>query len=102
MAGAALLPSNASAQAPQQHASGPSRWAPHPGAGNPGVRLRIRGEMAMTTQVAPVVGQDRAQDLMRLGWAIAELRGRVYFRPADPGCIAGNGVARFQHSLPLY
>jgi hypothetical protein len=56
----------------------------------------------MTTPTAPVVGQDRAQDLIRLGWAIAELRGRVYFRPADPGCIAGNGVARSQHALPLY
>jgi hypothetical protein len=54
------------------------------------------------TQVAPVVGEDRAHDLMRLGWAIAELRGRVYFRQTDPGCIAGNGVVRFQHSLPLY
>ncbi len=55
----------------------------------------------MTTPASPVVEQNRAQDLMRLGWAIAELRGRVYFRPVDPGCMAGKAVARADHSLPL-
>jgi hypothetical protein len=55
----------------------------------------------MNTPVTPVVTQNRAQDLMRLGWAVAELRGRVYFRSGDPGCIAAKGVIRTHHSLPL-
>jgi hypothetical protein len=55
----------------------------------------------MTTPVSPVVEPDRAQDLMRFGWAIAELRGRVYFRPDDPGCMVGKAAVRVDHSLPL-
>src|SRR5215831_13395301 len=58
--------------------------------------------MEVTDPVGSLVGRDRAQVLMRLGWAIAELRGRVYFRPADPGCIVGKAAPRIQHSLPLY
>jgi len=50
---------------------------------------------------APAVNQNRAQDLMRLGWAIAELRGRLYFGAADPGRIADPATVRADHSLPL-
>jgi hypothetical protein len=62
----------------------------------------MKGNMEVTDQVGSLVERERAQVLMRLGWAIAELRGRVYFRPADPGCIVGKTVPRIQHSLPLY
>jgi hypothetical protein len=59
-------------------------------------------ETAMTAHVSPVVETNRAQDLMRLGWAIAEIRGRVYFRPSDPGCIAGQAAVHASHPLPLF
>lgn len=50
------------------------------------------------------VSAERALEVMRLGWAIAELRGRVYFGKSDPGRLIVEEVAsvrRVGHGLPL-
>ena len=47
------------------------------------------------------VSTGRAQDLMRLGWAIAELRGRLYFGEKDPGRLVTSHLVRTDHALPL-
>lgn len=54
--------------------------------------------------VRGTVDAERALMLMRLGWAIAELRGRVYFGESDPGRLILEKVAsvrRDGHGLPL-
>src|ERR1035437_5109732 len=47
------------------------------------------------------VEPDRAKDLMRLGWAVAELRGRVGFGLNDPGRLIPAQPVRTDHALPL-
>jgi hypothetical protein len=47
------------------------------------------------------VEPDRAKDLMRLGWAIAELRGRLGFGSRDPGRLIQAEPVRTDHALPL-
>lgn len=47
------------------------------------------------------VEPDRAKDLMRLGWAVAELRGRVGFGLNDPGRLIQAQPVRTDHALPL-
>ena len=54
---------------------------------------------ARLSSAAPV-STDRARDLMRFGWAIAELRGRLYFGDVDPGRVLAQ-LKRSDHALPL-
>jgi hypothetical protein len=44
---------------------------------------------------------DRAKDLMRLGWSLAELRGRIQFGDTDPGRLFEVQPQRTGHALPL-
>ena len=50
-----------------------------------------------------IVSSDRAKELLRFGWAIAELRGRVFFGPSDPGRLSDHatGTVRTGHMPPL-
>lgn len=45
--------------------------------------------------------QQRELDLMRFGWALAELRGRLYFGDQDPGRLIPEGPPRANHALPI-
>jgi hypothetical protein len=59
--------------------------------------------MVQGTQQGTITA-DRALVLMRLGWAIAELRGRVYFGKKDPGRLIMEEIAKVRrdgHGLPL-
>jgi hypothetical protein len=49
----------------------------------------------------PTIQPDRAKCLMRLGWALAELRGRVGFGSRDPGRLLEVQPVRTDHALPL-
>ena len=51
--------------------------------------------------MAETLDVSRAQDLIRLGWAVAELRGRVFYRDRDPGVPRLPLPVRTGHALPL-
>lgn len=51
--------------------------------------------------VADGLTLSRAQSLIRLGWAVAELRGRAWFQESDPGRMSAPMPRRADRSLPL-
>src|SRR5271168_4623229 len=50
---------------------------------------------------AVVVSPERAKELLRFGWALAELRGRIFLGDADPGRLVLEKSNRTWHMPPL-